>query len=314
MYIYSDIRDITEAFPHPILTMGNFDGVHFGHQHIFRLIRERAQHVHGTSIVLTFDPHPQRILFPEREFHLINRLEEKIAIIRRIGIDVLVCMAFTPAFASQDPADFVREVLVRTLHVQEIYVGYDNRFGKEKKGSTELLQELGEHYGFQVVIVPPIRRNGRLVSSTHIRHLIRQGQVEITAELLNRPYALDGIVVSGAHRGASLLSYPTANIDVLHELLPANGVYIAEVHWNKQVYPAVVNIGPNPTFAQTNISVEAYLLRFHGDLYGERIQAAFLKRIRDEMTFADPHALTEQITHDTQVAEAFFAHRYSLSC
>ena len=195
--------------------IGNFDGVHFGHQHIFRLVRERALNVHGTSIVITFDPHPQRILFPEREFYLINHLEEKIEIIRNIGIDVLLSMAFTREFARQNPADFVREILVNTLHVKEIYVGYDSRFGKQKTGSTELLQHLGERYGFQVIIVPPICRDGNVVSSTHIRHLIRQGRVEDAAKLLNRPYALDGIVVSGAKRGASLLGYPTANIDVL---------------------------------------------------------------------------------------------------
>ncbi len=302
----SNIAESTERFPTPILTMGNFDGVHFGHQHIFHLVRERAQELNGTSIVLTFDPHPQRILFPERAFYLINHIEEKIEIIRNIGIDVLICMAFTKEFAQQDPEDFVRDILVKILHIREVYLGSDSRFGQGQQGSPELLGQWGAQYGFNVVVVPPITQHGNVVSSTRIRQLIRRGKVEDAAQLLNRPYALDGIVVPGSHRGSTLLGYPTANIAALHELLPQNGVYICQVIWKEHMYPAVVNVGTNPTFAQTKISVEAYLLNFHGDLYGERITAIFLKRIRDEQTFSDPQSLAEQIAQDTHTAEAYF--------
>jgi riboflavin kinase/FMN adenylyltransferase len=293
--------------------MGNFDGVHFGHQHIFHLVRNRAQELNGTSVVMTFDPHPQRILFPEREFYLINHIKEKIDIIRRIGIDVAIRMKFTREFAGQNPEDFVRNILVKALRIQEIYVGYDSHFGQRQQGSPALLRQWGNQYGFRTVIVPPISRNGYVVSSTKIRQCIREGKIEEAAILLNRPYALDGVVVAGKKRGASLLGFPTANIEVLHELLPKNGVYICQVIWKENVYPAVVNIGTNPTFRQAAITVEAYLLNFHKNLYGEQIKAVFLKRIRDEIVFSNPHDLAAQITQDTHAAETYFRAQLSSS-
>lgn len=311
MKIFSNIDEIPEDFPAPILTMGNFDGVHRGHQHIFRLVRDRARECDGTSIVVTFDPHPQRILFPDREFYLINHIEEKIEIIRNIGINVLICITFTREFSKQAPGDFVRQILVNTLHVREIYVGYNSHFGHGQQGSPELLTQWGKTYGFGVTVVPPITRHGDVVSSTKIRQLIRQGKVAEAAQFLNRPYALDGIVVSGTHRGSTLLGSPTANIEVLHELLPKNGVYICQVVWKDYAYPAVVNIGTNPTFEQTGITIEAHLLNFRGNLYGERIQAMFLKRIRDEAAFLDSQTLAKQIGQDICAAKAYFRHYQS---
>jgi riboflavin kinase/FMN adenylyltransferase len=291
--------------------MGNFDGVHFGHQSIFRLVQERAKQLSGTSLVLTFDPHPQKILSPDKEFYLINHIEEKIEIIRNIGIDVLICVAFTKKFATQDPEDFVRETLVKTLHVREIYVGYDSRFGHGKQGSSHALRQWGEHYGFNVTVIPPITIDGIAVSSTKIREFIRQGNVEQAAQLLNRHYAIDGIVITGSQRGSNLLGYPTANIDVLHELIPKKGVYICQVIWKKDIYPAVVNIGTNPTFDHQDITIEAHLLDFDGNLYGERIQVIFHRRIRDEVAFSSPQALAAQIGRDVLAAKSYFCNQES---
>jgi len=306
MRIFSTMNEIREAFPIPVATLGNFDGVHRGHQSLFRQVQERARQLRGTSMVLTFDPHPQKILHPEQAFYLINHREEKQEIIRQCGIDVLICMAFTREFAAQDPEEFVRQVLVGKLHIREMFVGYDSRFGQGKKGSPEMLKSLGERYGFRTIMIPPVAHHGFVVSSTKIRQLIRQGQVEQAAQLLNRPYTIDGSVVLGSQRGSHLLGYPTANIDVMHELIPKNGVYICYVRWNGHRYPAVVNIGSNPTFDAHAITVEAHLLDFHHDLYGEQISARFLKRIRDEMTFPNPQSLAEQIGHDVRIAEVYF--------
>jgi riboflavin kinase/FMN adenylyltransferase len=306
MQIFSAIDTMMETFPTPVLTMGNFDGVHIGHQHIFRLVKERAQQIEGTSLVLTFDPHPQKILFPEREFYLITTMEEKMNIIHQIGIDVLLYVAFTRAFAAQDPKEFVREVLVKRLQVREVYVGYNSRFGQRQHGTPQALAQWGEEFGFRVTIVPPITRNGVLVSSTKIRQLLRQGAVEEAAQFLNRQYALDGTVVTGAQRGSSLLGYPTANLDVQHELLPKKGVYIGQVVWRAQVLPAVVSIGTNPTFHQEHTTVEVHILDFRGNLYGEQIQVRFVKRIRDERSFAHYQELVQQIARDIQIAKAYF--------
>jgi riboflavin kinase/FMN adenylyltransferase len=306
MRIFSTHDTITGPFPTPVATMGNFDGVHFGHQAIFRRIKQRAGELNGTSVVLTFDPHPQKILYPEKEFYLINHLEEKIDIIRGIGIDVVVCMTFSKEFAAQDPEMFIRDVLVNTLHVKELYVGHDSRFGKGKQGAPDMLQEWGAHYGFTTSIMEPISLHGEIVSSTKIRQFIQEGKVEKAAEFLARPYAVDGCVVSGEQRGAPLLGCPTANIEVLHELLPRNGVYICHVVWKERCYQAVVNIGTNPTFHAEKRTVEAHLLDFEGDLYGERIQARFLRRIRDEIAFLNVQALAAKIAEDVHTAKAFF--------
>lgn len=289
--------------------MGNFDGVHFGHQHIFRLVRNRAQQLRGTSMVLTFDPHPQRILSPNNEFYLINLMEEKIEIIRNIGINVLICIPFTREFAAKNPQDFVKEFLVDTLHIQEIYVGYNSRFGQKQQGTPESLSQWGQEFGFRVTIVPPVVRDGVIVSSTKIRQLLKQGFVEKAASLLNRPYALDGKVVPGARRGSTILGYPTANIDVQHELIPKKGIYISRVIWKDRSLPAVVNIGTNPTFCHEHImTVEVHILNFQKNLYGEWLKLLFLKRIRDEVSFSNPQELAQQINLDIQTTEAYFRH------
>jgi riboflavin kinase / FMN adenylyltransferase len=314
MKIFSTTDTISEVFPTPVVTMGNFDGVHFGHQSIFRRVKARAQQLGGTSIVLTFDPHPQRILFPDKEFFLINHIEEKIDIIRAIGIDVLICVAFTREFAVQNPKDFVRDFLVQTLHVREIYVGYNSRFGQKQQGTPELLSHWGEELGFRVTIVPPIIHNGVPVSSTKIRHLLRQGLIEEAAQLLNRQYAIDGKVVPGFQRGSTLIGVPTANIDVHHELIPKKGIYICQAVWENRMFPAVVNIGTNPTFQQDDrITVEVHILDFDQNLYGQQIKVIFLKRLRDEILFSHLQELVQQIQADIQTARAYF-HDHASSC
>ncbi len=307
MKIFWDVQAITEHIASPIVTMGNFDGVHAGHQALFRLIHHRAKEVQGTSCVITFDPHPQKVLFPDQELPLLNHLEEKIEIIQAHGIDLLLCMPFTPEFAAQDPRQFVKNVLVDTLHVREISVGYDGRFGRGRGGSPEMLQLMGKEYGFDVTIIPPIVLNGLVVSSTKIRQFLQEGEVERAAALLNRPYALDGTVVYGTQRGSQLLGFPTANVEVIHELIPKKGVYVCDVEWKQRRFQAVVNVGINPTFRNSPLTVEAHLLDFDGNLYGEWIHVLFLKRLRDEVAFSTPQALAAQISADVDAARRYFS-------
>ncbi len=307
MKIFWDVQAITEPLASPIVTMGNFDGVHAGHQALFRLIHQRAKEVQGTSCVITFDPHPQKVLFPDLELSLLNHLEEKVEIIQAHGIDLLLCMPFTPEFAAQNPRQFVKDVLVDTLHVREIFVGYDGRFGHGRDGSPEMLKLLGNEYGFDVTIMPPIVLNGMVVSSTKIRQFLQEGEVERAADLLNRPYALDGTVVYGTQRGSQLLGFPTANVEVIHELIPKKGVYVCYVQWKQQQFQAVVSVGINPTFRNSPLTVEAHLLDFDGNLYGEWIQVLFLKRLRDEVAFSTPQALAAQIGADVDAARRYFS-------
>ncbi len=310
MKIFTSFQDIQQPLARPILTMGNFDGVHLGHQHIFRLVQQQARTLHGTSCVLTFDPHPQKVLFPEKEFFLINHMEEKIDIIRSIGIDTLFCVPFTREFAASPPHDFVKYFLVDTLHVREIYIGKNSRFGSGQEGTSEQLARWGQAYGFTVTLVPPIRHDGDMISSTKIRQLLQAGDVARAAEFLDRPYAVDGLVVRGTHRGTTLLGYPTANIDVHHELIPRQGVYICEVKWETTLYPAVINIGTNPTFQQEHaVSVEVHILDFHANLYGQRITVLFHTRLRDELKFSEHQQLIAQIAQDVSEAQTFFHHR-----
>jgi len=306
MKIFWDVQTVTEQIASPVVTMGNFDGVHAGHQALFRRIHHRAKEIGGTSCVITFDPHPQKVLFPDQELFLLNHLEEKIEIIQAHGIDLLFCLPFTREFAAQDPVKFVKDVLVDILRVREIYIGYDGRFGHGRNGSPEMLAQLGKDYGFHVTILPPVIQDNMVVSSTKIRQFLQDGEVEHAAALLNRPYALDGTVVYGTQRGSQLLGFPTANVDVIHELIPKRGVYVCHVRWKQQTFQAVVNIGINPTFSNSPLTVEAHLLDFDGNLYGEWIQVLFLTRLRDEIAFTSPQALAAQIGADVDSARQYF--------
>lgn len=263
-------------------------------------------------MVFTFEPHPQKILFPEREFLLITPREEKQDIIRENGIDVLVCLPFTKEFAAKNPQDFVHDMLVQTLHIQEMYVGYNSRFGQYQQGTPLALVEWGKTFGFGVTIVPPISWRDLPVSSTKIRQLLKEGDVTTAAQLLNRPYAVDGEVVVGKQRGGTVLGYPTANVNIQHELIPRKGVYICQVIWRGQSFAGVVNIGTNPTFETgQHVTVEVHLFDFKDDLYGSRIKVLFLQRLRDEIRFADYHQLMHQIAQDIHIAQAYFAHHSS---
>jgi riboflavin kinase/FMN adenylyltransferase len=294
------------SFPKPVLALGNFDGVHLGHQAIFRQAVARAHALGGTSMVFTFDPHPLHVLAPDKAPLLLTTFAQKMRLIAALGIDIGIRVVFNETFARQQPIEFIREVLCQSIGAQELIVGYDFRFGHRRAGTTALLQEQASIYGYQVAVVPPITRDDIVVSSSNIRRLLQEGQVEPVARLLGRPYSIDGQVVEGYRRGATL-GFPTANVRVVNDIVPRTGVYAVRMIWAERPYPGVANVGYNPTFGNQVLSVEAHLFDFSAELYGETVSIEFIARIRDERRFASVEDLAAQIADDSQQARTIHA-------
>jgi riboflavin kinase / FMN adenylyltransferase len=306
MDVITDLSTFPTSLPAPVLTIGNFDGVHLGHQAIFRTLRQRARQIGGTSVVLTFDPHPLKILAPERCPPLITPTPKKLALMQACNLDLVVCLPFTWQLANLTPVAFVAEILLGTIGMQEIYVGYDFAFGKGRSGTIALLQELGSRAGFQVHIIAPITVEEHVASSSSIRQWILQGDVDEAALLLGRLYSIAGTVVEGYQKGREL-GFPTANVRSTYELIPGCGVYAVMADWQGGRYEGVANIGFNPTFGRSELSIEIHLFDFAEQLYGETVEVYFLKKIRDERTFASVEDLVKQIRQDVETAHALLA-------
>jgi riboflavin kinase/FMN adenylyltransferase len=303
MRIIRGLKNLTERFPKPVLTLGNFDGVHLGHQAIFKKVVERARMINGTSIAFTFEPHPLKVLNPERSPKLLNTFHGKMKLLAASGIEVVICANFTRAFAEQHPEDFARTVLHDQIGVQEVFVGYDYAFGKGREGSIDSLKKMGRTYGFHVGVVEAIQVDGMVVSSSAIRELISNGSVGEAAKLLGRDYALEGEVIHGAHRGHTL-GFPTANLHTANELLPGFGVYAVRATIEGQkVLDGVASIGVRPTFDAGAVSIEVFLFNFDNDLYGRQMDVSFIKRLRGERKFPDANALVEQVRKDVEEAK-----------
>lgn len=296
----------TRAYPKPVLALGNFDGVHLGHQAIFQHVVTRAREVDGTSMVFTFEPHPLQVLAPEKAPPLLTTYAQKIRLIAALGITVGLRVPFTEQFARQEPIAFVREVLWRHLGIHEVVVGHDFRFGHRRAGTVDFLQAQAEHFGYRVTVIPAIMQEDTVVSSSNIRRLLLQGQVEQAARLLGRHYAIEGPVVEGFRRGRQL-GFPTANVRPVNAIVPHKGVYTVRVEWDNCLYPGVANVGYNPTFGNQTLSVEAHLFDVEADLYGATVRVEFLHRIRDERKFASVEELAAQIASDAQEARAVHA-------
>jgi riboflavin kinase / FMN adenylyltransferase len=306
MDVITDLRAFPKSLPVPIITIGNFDGVHLGHQAIFRTVRQHACDVGGTSIVLTFDPHPLKVLAPEHCPLLITPTAKKLSLIRQCQLDVMVCLPFTQELANMTPVTFVEDVLVGIMGIRDIYVGYNFAFGKGRQGTITLLQELGSRHGFGVHIIEPIAVEGHVVSSSIIRRAVQDGSVHDAALLLGRLYSITGTVVEGFQKGREL-GFPTANVRSADELIPGRGVYAVLVDWRDQRYEGVANIGFNPTFGRTQLSIEIHLFNFSHQLYGETVEVHFVRKIRDEQAFPSIAALVEQIGRDVEAAHVLLA-------
>lgn len=298
MTIIDGLDKIKEALPYPVLTIGNFDGIHRGHQAIFQKLIQRAKEKQGTSVVLTFIPHPLRVIAPERSPKMITTYKDRIRLIEECGIDNIICINFTKEFASITAEDFARQILCNALHVKEIYIGENYRFGKGRRGSPELLTKCGKECGYTVHVVEEIKDGDVTYSSSGIRRLVAKGKVDEAARFLGRPYSVEGIVIEGAKRGKSLLNTPTANMLTANELLPVDGVYAVTVDVDEKRVGGATNIGYNPTFEDKKFSFETHLLDYEGHLVGKTITVHFIKRIRDEIKFESSEALKAQMKKD----------------
>lgn len=290
----------------PVLALGNFDGLHRGHVKIVERIQRGAIERGGTSLVLTFDPHPPRILRPDKAPPLLMTKAQKLEALARAGVQGAAVVRFTREMSQWEPETFVRTVLVEWLRVAEVWVGADFLFGRDRSGNFTLLKSLGAQYGFRAEKIDPIRYKDFVVSSTRIRRLVSEGRVDEAGALLGHHYSIDGTVVEGAKRGREI-GFPTANLSTENELMPPNGVYATTVTVDGAVYPSVTNIGQRPTFGeQLATTVEAHLIDRSMDLYGRTVRLAFVQRLRDERKFPDIEALQEQIAADVRRAARLF--------
>ena len=308
MEIIKGIENLRRSFRNPVVTLGNFDGVHLGHQDIFKKVREEASKIHGEGVVITFEPHPLKVLAPEKFLPLLTPFRKKMILIQKSGIETVLCVEFSLAFSEIPPSEFIKRILVEKIKVKEVVIGYNYHFGKGQKGDAQTLKEEGGRLGFDVEVVEPFRIGETIVSSSKIRDLIQRGEVERASKLLGRDYPIIGKVVEGAKRGQAL-GFPTANLEISDELYPETGVYAVEVEWRQRRLNGLANLGSNPTFFSEQdrkgrpISLEVYILNFNRDIYGEEIQINFKRRIRDEVRFESSSLLIEQIKKDIQWAQ-----------
>ena len=301
------LDNLPEDIKNPVVTIGNFDGVHWAHQAIFKKVIERAKNLNGTSVVITFEPHPIKVMSPDKARPLITLLEQKGELVINQGIDIFLLIKFTREFAAIPARDFVKDILVDKLGIKEVVVGYDYAFGHRREGNIKLLKEMGQQFNFEVHQVGPVYVGNSLVSSTSIRNLIMDGGVSEAKRLLGRNYQIRGEVIRGRDRGGPLLGYPTANLRLVDELIPKEGVYIVTVDIDGKIYQGLTNIGYNPTFKDKTLSVETHIFYLSADILKKKIKINFLSRLRDEKTFASVKELSKQISRDIKQAREFFS-------
>lgn len=291
-----------------VLTIGNFDGVHLGHQNILAHVVERARELSVPATAMTFDPHPVKVLRPKDAPRLLTTLGQKLELLERHGIEVALVVPFTHRLRRMAAAEFVRRVLLERLAVREVYIGESFRFGADREGNVEVLQSMGADAGFTAHGMPSVQHGSEIVSSTRVRRLVAHGRVEEAAHLLGRALFADGRVFRGERLGRRL-GFPTLNTQLENELFPARGVYITAVFIPSfgKTFPAVTNIGVRPTvYENYATTVESHLLDFSADVYHEDVRLFFLQRLRDERVFASPMALVAQIRRDVLLARSWF--------
>jgi len=298
--------------PYPVATIGNFDGHHIGHRALLERVVNAARESHGTALALTFDPHPVKILAPQVDLRFLTNPEEKLARFEEAGIDEVVLLEFSEAFAALSPEAFAEQVLARGLRLKELFVGQHFAFGYKRAGTLTDLQTFGRRLGFAVHPLNPVVVESRVVSSTRIRQLIQQGDVRQAALLLGRQYALSGIVSKGAQRGQTL-GWPTANLQLPPErVMPIDGVYAAVTVVDGRRYDSVAYIGTRPTFDAGQRLLEVYLLEGEHELYGRFLTVEFIQSVRGDMQFADGEALSRQIALDVERAKDMLRRHHAM--
>lgn len=299
MKIFQGIEEL-EQFLFPVVTIGTFDGLHFGHKKILNRLKEIAKKYGGETVVITFYPHPRMVLFPDdNDIKLLSSQEEKIMLLEKLGIDNLIIIPFSKEFSRLTSLDFVRNILVNKIGTKKLVIGYDHHFGKNREGSFEHLLEFGPVYGFDVEEIPEQDIDEVAVSSSKIRNSLLEGNVELANTFLERKYSLIGTVIKGDQVGRTL-GYPTANINIAfpHKLIPAFGVYLVEVIVAEKKYFGALNIGVRPTLINKKPQIEVYIFEFDQEIYGREVEVLFIKKIRNEQKFSSLEELKNQIQLD----------------
>ena len=304
MELIRGLHTIEQRHRHCVLTIGNFDGVHLGHQAVLQRVRARAAELQLPAVVMTFEPQPMEFFRPDLAPARLTNWREKVNLLQQQGMNRMICTQFNARFASQEPEDFVKNTLVDKLGVKLLVIGDDFRFGKDRKGDFKFLQDAGERYGFAVVDTQSYCREARRVSSTLIREALATANFAAAQEMLGHAYSMSGKVSHGAKKGRTI-GFPTANFPLKRLHSPLQGVYAVQVHVAGKRYNGVANIGRRPTVNGQGVQLEAHLFNFSGDIYGEHMTVTPLHKIRDEVKFGSLDALKQQINADVVQAQAF---------
>ena len=293
------------GWAHPVVALGNFDGMHRGHQQLVDEVRRQARERAGTSVALIFEPHPPRVIRPDKAPPLLMTLAQKLAAFERAGLDAVAIVRFTPELSRFEPEVFVETVLVDWLRAAEIWVGANFLFGRDRSGTFTLLRALGEDRGFRTEKIEPVFYKDFVVSSTRIRHLVAEGRVDEAGALLGHHYSIDGTVIRGDGRGRSL-GCPTANLATDNELPPADGVYATIANIDDVFHPAVTSVGVRPTIGDCRATIETHLLDGTWDLYDRRLRVAFVKRLREQVRFESLDDLADRMRQDCAASRTLF--------
>jgi len=292
------------------IALGVFDGVHLGHQELIRQTVDKAKKNIGISIVVTFDPHPDKIINPKSNVFLLTPLDERISLIKDLGVDVFLIIKFNKMMSKMSPEDFISKILVDTLQVKELFVGFNYKFGFQGKGNTDILREYSKFYKFKTNILKPITANKAIISSTRIKDYIKLGEIEKAKKLLGHDITISGRVISGKGRGRKLLHFATANIKTpLDKIIPVNGVYLVEIKIDNRKYYGLMNIGVNPTFRETERTIEVHIINFNKKIYNKKVVVSILQKIREEKYFKHPDLLKKQIEEDILIAQKIIKKR-----
>jgi riboflavin kinase/FMN adenylyltransferase len=305
MELIEGLNHLKAPFKNAVVTIGNFDGVHIGHQALFHQVTEKADALGGTSVAITFEPHPIRVLKTGESPPLITLYEQKIQLIGRSSLDALVVIPFTQEFANIPAPSFIEDILVHRIGMKAIIIGEDYSFGRNREGNFDLLKTFGERLGFSVTVANWIvtsNGNSKRISSTAIREMVMDGRVADVQQMLGRFYQIRGFVEKGRNRGGKQLGFPTANVRLYDELCPKMGVYAVTVELDGNRHPGVANIGYSPTFDDHIYTVEVHILDFNRDIYGSPIRVNFVQRVRDERKFSGISELSAQIKKDVMEA------------
>ncbi len=310
MEILRSIAELESLRGPLFLAIGVFDGVHLGHQAVISAATSHAHAAEGTPVVMTFDPHPLKVLRPQHAPHLLTATQHKIALIRDLGVEHLLVINFDKKFAATSPEEFVEELVMHSRPLREICVGHEWSFGKDRRGNLDLLKRLGAQFDFSVIGIPPLMANGEVVSSTAIRQAVENGDFAKGAEMLGREYTILGTVTPGDNLGKKI-GFPTANLSAHSEQFPPNGVYFAEAWVNGVLYYGVINLGYRPTVSsgKSERVLEIHILDFDRDIYGEDVEVRFVRHLRPERKFESLESLAQQIELDVRRARELCAAR-----